>query len=196
MGSGWRLKVFGLTTAISVNDVTYEQAYDVYLKTLKDDKKVNISTQSDLESYHKWFDRINKLGKLNADYETFIRLFEENYKRIDVYDDVVNYIYSLKGKCNLCIFSDLIFCCFKALCEDINLDTFDYKFLSYKEHLKKGNIDAFKNVEEKLGVNPKDILFVDNNMENIDNAKKRKWNTCFANGYDPDKIKEAVEKFI
>ena len=126
----------------------------------------------------------------------FINEFKNNYKKTDKYDEIVKYIYSLKDKAKLVLFSDLIFTCFGALEKQINLDIFDEIFLSYKEGCTKSNIEAFINVENKLNVEEKDILFIDNNVNNINNAKKRGWNTCLAYGFELEKIKNSVEDFL
>ena len=116
--------------------------------------------------------------------------------KIDKYEEVVNYIYTLKDKTNLVLFSDLIFACFSALENTINLNIFDKIFLSYEEGYVKSNIEAFINVEKKLNIKAENILFIDNNENNINNAKKRGWNTCLAFGYELDKIKNTVDEFL
>ena len=94
------------------------------------------------------------------------------------------------------LFSDLIFTCFEALNKHIDLNIFDYVFLSYIEGITKSNIEAFINVESKLEIDVNNILFIDNNETNINNAKERGWNTCLAYGYELDKIKENINKFL
>lgn len=73
---------------------------------------------------------------------------------------------------------------------------FSKVFLSYKEGYVKTNIEAFINVENKLNIKGENILFIDNNKINIENAKKRGWNTCLAFGYEIEKIKNSVDKFL
>lgn len=109
---------------------------------------------------------------------------------------MVNYICSLEGKINLVLFSDLIFVCYNALEKHIDLKIFDKVFLSYKEGYLKSEIDAFINVENKLRLSGEDILFIDNNKNNITNANKHGWHTCHAYGYELDKIKESVNMFL
>lgn len=173
-----------------------DDAYNIYLHTLKDESKKIISIFDDYENKHKWYERVNKEAKLNTTYDEFVNEFTKNYVKVDKYEEVVNYIYSLKGKVNLALFSDLIFVCFESLKNQIDLNTFNNVFLSFKEGYIKTYEDAFENVENKLKVNPKDILFIDNNETNIENARKRGWNTCLATGKELDKIKEAVSAFL
>ena len=175
------------------NNLTDNDAYQLYLDTLKDENNRKISIFNDYESKYKWYERIHNNGKLNTTYEEFINEFTYNYNKIDKYEEVVNYIYTLKDKTNLVLFSDLIFACFSALENTINLNIFDKIFLSYEEGYVKSNIEAFINVEKKLNIKAENILFIDNNENNINNAKKRGWNTCLAFGYELDKIKNTVQ---
>lgn len=178
------------------NNLTDNDAYQLYLDTLKDENNRIISIFNDYESKYKWYERIHNNGKLNTTYEEFINEFTYNYNKIDKYEEVVNYIYTLKDKTNLVLFSDLIFTCFSALENTINLNIFDKIFLSYEEGYVKSNIEAFINVEKKLNIKAENILFIDNNENNINNAKKRGWNTCLAFGYELDKIKNTVDEFL
>lgn len=178
------------------NNLTDNDAYQLYLDTLKNENNRIISIFNDYESKYKWYERIHNNGKLNTTYEEFINEFTYNYNKIDKYEEVVNYIYTLKDKTNLVLFSDLIFACFSALENTINLNIFDKIFLSYEEGYVKSNIEAFINVEKKLNIKAENILFIDNNENNINNAKKRGWNTCLAFGYELDKIKNTVDEFL
>lgn len=178
------------------NGLTDDDAYTLYLDTLKDENNRIISIFDDYENKYKWYERIKNKGNLSVSYEEFINEFINNYKKIDKYEEVVNYIYLLKDKVNVALFSDLIFVCFEALEKHIDLKVFNKVFLSYKEGYVKTNIEAFINVENKLNIKGENILFIDNNKINIENAKKRGWNTCLAFGYEIDKIKNSVDKFL
>lgn len=178
------------------SNFTYEEAYQLYLDTLHDENGNIISMFDDYNNKYKWFERINKSGDLNTTYDEFTNEFINNYKKIDKYSDVVNYIYSLKEKCNLYLFSDLLFTCYDALCGQINLSVFDDVFLSYKEGFVKSDIDAFKNVIKKIGDNSSDILFIDNNSTNTLNAEKLGWSCLCTNGSNFNIIKEKVNEFL
>jgi HAD superfamily hydrolase (TIGR01509 family) len=178
------------------NNLTDDEAYQLYIDTLKDENNKIISILNDYEDKYKWYQRINKKGHLNTTYEEFINEFINNYIKIDKYEEVVNYIYTLKEKCKIALFSDLIFVCFNALENHIDLNIFDKVFLSYEEGYTKSNLKSFINVENKLNIESKNILFIDNNEENINNAKKCGWNTCLAYGYELDKIKSSVNEFL
>ena len=173
-----------------------DEAWNVYTTTLIDENGIYISRQDDELSKNKWVDRINKAGNFNASVEEFSRKFIDEHLKVGYYKELVDYIHSLKGKCKIGLFSDLIFCCSPVLDEQVDLSQFDYVWLSYKTHLRKNTEDAFKLVETNLQVPPEDILFIDDTAINIENAKKRGWNTCQAFGYELDKIKSSVEQFV
>ena len=92
---------------------------------------------------------------------------------------------------------DILLCAFqRGTVRVVRLNIFDKIFLSYEEGYVKSNIEAFINVEKKLNIKAENILFIDNNENNINNAKKRGWNTCLAFGYELDKIKNTVDEFL
>ena len=77
--------------------------------------------------------------------------------------------------------------------------------LTYKEmEFVKQNIELFKNTgfeidvfgENTVKINPENILFIDDTQINIDEANKRKWKTCRADGFEFEKIKRSVEEFL
>ena len=102
----------------------------------------------------------------------------------------------MKGKVKLCLFSDLIFAFEPGIRSHVDFNVFDKVFLSFVEGIHKSEVEAFIYVEEALGVTGEQIMFVDNMERNINNAKLRRWNTCQAFGYEIDRIKETVNKFI
>jgi HAD superfamily hydrolase (TIGR01509 family) len=176
--------------------LTDEEAWDVYFETLPDENGIYISRQDDEQSKVKWIERLNSKGNLNTTVEEFSQKFTEEYLKVDYYKDLVEYIYSLKEKCKIAIFSDLIYCCYPALDGQVDLSKFDYVWLSYIIHERKNSEKAFQIVEEGMQVSPENILFIDDTLTNIENAKSRGWNTCQAQGYELDRIKESVDKFL
>ena len=61
---------------------------------------------------------------------------------------------------------------------------------------KKPANEIYQKVEEKCKINPEQILFIDDTLENILAAKKRGWQTIKATGYEFEKIKEGVRQFL
>lgn len=173
-----------------------DETWNVYVKTLADENGIYISRQNDEQSKEKWIDRLNSVGNLNTTVEDFSKKFIEEHLTVGYYKDLVDYIHSLKDKCKICIFSDLIYCCAPILDSHVDLKQFDYVWLSFITHYRKNEETAFKIVEQDLQTSPDNILFIDDTLVNIENAKKRGWNTCQAYGYELDKIKESVEQFL
>ena len=63
-------------------------------------------------------------------------------------------------------------------------------------HFRKNDELYFEIIEDDLGVLPENILFIDDTQINIDEANKRKWKTCRADGFEFEKIKRSVEEFL
>lgn len=178
------------------HDLSDDEAWSVYINTLVDENGIYISRQNDEQSIMKWIDRLNSVGHFNASVEDFSRKFIEEHLKVDYYKDLVEYIHSLKEKCKIAIFSDLIYCCYPVLDNQVDLSRFDYVWLSYLTHVRKNEETAFKIVEQDLQVSSSNIMFIDDTSVNIENAKKRGWNTCQAFGYELDKIKTSIEQFL
>lgn len=177
-------------------DLSDDEAWSVYINTLIDENGIYISRQNDEQSIMKWIDRLNSVGHFNTSVEDFSRKFIEEHLKVDYYKDLVEYIHSLKEKCKIAIFSDLIYCCYPVLDNQVDLSRFDYVWLSYLTHVRKNEETAFQIVERDLQVSSSNIMFIDDTSVNIENAKKRGWNTCQAFGYELDKIKTSIEQFL
>ena len=172
--------------------------WNVYLESLKDENGIYISRQNDNESKIKWLNRLKKLGKFDPllSLEEFDRIFTRNYLETLCYDDVIKYAHSLKERCKIGLFSDLIYDCYPALDKQVDLAKFDYVWLSFKTHFRKDMDEAFILVEKDTKIPPENIMFIDDTEANINKANLRGWNTCLATGNDLHKIKDAVERFL
>lgn len=115
---------------------------------------------------------------------------------IDCYKDVVEYAHSLKEKCKIGILSNLSYLDKQRLDKQVNIKQFDFVWLSFELKCRKPDEKIYRIVEEDCKIKPENILFIDDSKENIETAKKLGWNTCNAYGYELDKIKEKVEKFL
>lgn len=155
-----------------------------------------ISRQNDDDSKSKWIERLNSSEGLNTTVLEFSNKFIMEHLNVGYYKELVDYIHSLRKKCKIGIFSDLIFCCLPILDKQVDLDKFDYIWLSFLTHFRKNDELAFEIVEDDLRVLPGNILFIDDTSINIENAKNRSWNTCQAFGYEFDKIKNSIDEFL
>ena len=84
----------------------------------------------------------------------------------------------------------------KRIDNQYGLDEFDYVYLSFEIGLKKPDKQIYEYVLDDLKIDAKNILFIDDDTDNILMAKECGWNTCQAFGYELDKIKKSVEKFL
>jgi len=178
------------------HDLSDAEAWNIYTKTLCDENGIYISRQNDEQSKIYWVERIKKLGNFETTPEEFSSRFTEEHFKVEYYKEVVEFAHSLKGKCKIGLFSDLIYACYPALDKQVDLSKFDYVWLSYLTHLRKNAEEAFAFVEQSLQIPPKNILFIDDTSANIENAKNRGWNTCQATGNEFEKIKNSVEQFL
>lgn len=161
-----------------------------------DELKYNMSVYSDSSHINEWFEGVKiKLG-LNCDLDDFIKSYYEDYKKIHYYKDVVDYAHNLKEKCKIGIFSNLMIIDEKRIDAQVDLKKFNYVFLSFKIGHRKPEDEAYEIVEQTTNIEPENMLFIDDSKENLEVAKQRGWKTCNAFGYELDKIKEAVDKFL
>lgn len=176
--------------------LTDNEAWNIYKETLVDENGIYISRQEDKLSKDKWVKRISDRLGLVITTEEFSNRFVEELLKGEVYKETIDYALSLKKDVKIGLFSDLIYCCEPVLAHQVDLSQFDYIWLSFRTHLRKNTIEAFENVEKDLQVQPSDILFIDDTEVNIENARRRGWNTCQAFGYELDKIRLAVQNFL
>ena len=125
-----------------------------------------------------------------------VKTDEEELSTVKYYNDVVEFAHSLKDRCKIAILSNLTPFDKKRINDQYDLNKFDYVYLSFEIGLKKPNKDIYKYVLNNLKIEPKEILFIDDDTNNILAAKECGWNTCQAYGYELDKIKTAVYEFL
>lgn len=157
---------------------------------------VNIGTVSDLKEVKRYVEFLQKSLGINISYEDFVNLYEEEFKAVKYYKDVVDYAHSLKSRCKIAILSNLMYFDKKRINDQYDLSKFDYVYLSFEIGMRKPDEKIYKYVLDDLKVKPEDILFIDDDYQNILAAKRCGWNTCLAFGYELDKIKKSVDDFL
>lgn len=143
-----------------------------------------------------WFEKIRNEFNIQCSEDEFYKFYEEEFNRIEYYKDVVEYAHSLKAKCKIGILSNLGKVDIARLDKQVDLKVFDYVWLSCELKCSKPNEKVYKIVEKDCNISPNNILFIDDVQKNLEPAKERGWNTCNAYGYELDKIRNSVEKFI
>ena len=155
-----------------------------------------IGTTNNESDIKDWFNLIQKNMNINIDLENFKRLYEEEMKSVKYYTDVVKYAHSLKDRCKIAILSNLMPFDKKRINDQYDLSKFDYVYLSFELGMRKPDRKIYEYVLDDLKISPENILFIDDDADNILMAKKCGWNTCQAFGYELNKIKNSVEKFL
>ncbi len=158
--------------------------------------KYKISTIKSQEEFKKIYNKIKEDFNLNKSFEEFKSIYKDTFNKIDYYKDVRDFEISLKDKCYIGIFSNLTIFDKERLDKEVNLSLYDYVFLSFEMGLQKPNIDAFKYVENNIPFKGKDILFIDDRLDNIKTAKSLGWNAYQLTGLELEKIKEVCNNFI
>ena len=145
---------------------------------------------------YSWFERIKYNFNLECTEEEFYKFYEEEFNRIEYYKEVVEYAHSLKNKCKIGILSNLGSVDKQRLNKQVDLSKFDYVWLSFELNCRKPREKIYEMVEKDCEIKPSNILFIDDSSDNIETAKKKGWNTCLASGYELDKIKNSIDKFL
>lgn len=164
--------------------------------TDKTSNGIQIGSSNKLEDLKDWVNLIQKNMNIHISFEDFKKRYEEELSSVKYYKDVVEYAHSLKSKCKIAILSNLMPFDKKRINDQYDLSKFDYVYLSFEVEMRKPNRDIYEYVLSDLGVKPEQILFIDDDSQNILMAKQCGWNTCQAFGYELDKIQEAVNDFI
>lgn len=157
---------------------------------------ISLSVENNPTLLNDWYNLLAKNMNINVPFQEFKEAYEEEMSSVKYYRNVVEYAHSLKDKCKIAILSNLIFLDKKRIDEQYNLSKFDKVYLSFEIGMRKPNKEIYEYVTNDLETNPENILFIDDDEKNILMAQKCGWNTCQAHGYELDKIKKEVEKFL
>lgn len=164
--------------------------------TYKTEKGTSLSIINSEIEIRNWVSMINRNMNINVSFEEFKNAYEEEFSLIRYYKDVVEYAHSLKDRCKIAILSDLILFDKKRIDNQYDLSKFDKVYLSFEIGISKPDRRIYEYVLNDLKIPAENILFIDDDINNIITAKKCGWNTCEAFGYDLDKIKKSVDKFL
>ena len=151
---------------------------------------------NDPENIKDWVNLVQYNMGISISYDEFKRLYEEELSSLKYYKEVVDYAHSLKNRCKIAVLSNLMPFDKKRIDNQYDLDEFDYVYLSFEIGLKKPDKQIYEYVLNDLKIDANDILFIDDDTDNISMAKECGWNTCQAFGYELDKIKKSVEEFL
>lgn len=178
------------------NDLFKACGYKENKNIILEMRKYNICIIPTIEEFENTFDKISKDYSFNKSYDEFIKLYRKTFDKIDYYNDVANYEVSLKDKCYIGILSDLTLFDKERLDKQVGLSNYDYVFLSFELGMRKPDIETFKFIQSKLPFKPCDILFIDDQIDNIESASKLGWNVLHTTGLELDRIKNVCEEFL
>lgn len=164
--------------------------------TDKTSSGVSIGSTNNEKNIIDWVNLVQKNMNINVSFEEFKRLYEEELTSVKYYKDVVEYAHSLKNKCKIAILSNLMPFDKKRINDQYDLSKFDYVYLSFEVGMRKPDKEIYDYVLNDLKIEPENILFIDDDTNNILMAKECGWNTCQAFGYELEKIKKAVDDFL
>ena len=189
----------GYTCYNGWDDLIEECGYKTKERTiLKELDKYNICKIHTIEEFENIYNEMKNEFNLNKSFEEFKNLHNSILSKIDYYPDVVSFEHSLKDECYIGIFSNLTVLDKDRLDKQVDLDKYDYVFLSYEMESEKPEIKAYEIIKNKLSdkFNNEDILFIDDKESNIETAKQIGWNTLHITGLELDKIKEVCRNFL
>lgn len=159
-------------------------------------KGTMMAATNDIDEIVDWVNFIKQRMNINVSFDDFKKSYEEEYSKVKYYKDVVAYAHSLKNRCKIAILSNLMPFDKKRINDQYDLSKFDYVYLSFEVGMRKPDKKIYEYVVNDLKIDPKQILFIDDDSNNILAAQACGWNTCQAFGYELEKIKNAVEEFL
>lgn len=174
----------------------YKDIINSYKELSKNKTNNHIETLTQKEYLEDWLQELQNKYNFTCTTEEFIKIYIKEFSKIDYYKNVIEFIHSLKGIVNIAIFSNLTILDKKRLDLQVNLDIFDYTFLSIETKLRKPDIEAFQYIEKITNITKENILFIDDDITNIETAKGMNWNTCHATGHELNKIILKVYEFL
>lgn len=141
-------------------------------------------------------DKLRKTGS-KFNFIDFKKSYLKHNENVPYFDKVIQLINNLLNKdCYMGILSNISELDVIQLREHLDLDKFDYLFLSTQLGVQKPDDDIYNIVLNKTNILPNNILFIDDKIENIEVAEKRGWITCLATGKEIDKIRTEIIKFL
>lgn len=140
---------------------------------------------------------LKKAGS-NFNYEYFAKSYLKFNEKIPYFENTINFINRIQQvkKCNIGILSNISILDVQQLKTHLNLDSFNFLFLSCELGIMKPDEKIYSIVEKISKVKPKNILFIDDREENIQEGKNHGWHVCLASGNEFSKIENACFSFL
>ena len=126
----------------------YKDMINSYKELSENTTNSHIETLTEKEYLDDWLNKLKNKYNFTCTIEEFIKVYIKEFSKIDYYKNVIEFIHSLKGIVNIAIFSNLSILDKKRLDLQVNLNIFDYTFLSIDTKLRKPNIEAYQHIEK------------------------------------------------
>lgn len=157
---------------------------------------VHIGASNNPKHMVEWFELMEQIMNINTTFEEFKRAYQAEFSKIRYYKDVAEFAHSLKEKCKIGILSNLMPFDKARIDLQYDLSKFDYVYLSFEIGYEKPDKRAYEYVLNDLQIKPENILFIDDDVNNVIGAKKCNWNVFQGQGYKLEEIKNSVYKFL
>lgn len=190
--NGWKARTKSIIRRLGNSDdeISTWATFDV------DDKKYNICEINDDNLLDKWISNVITKYSLSCNKEEFLDVYKEEYANVIYYKDIIEILYKTKKYCQIGILSNLTKLDKDRLGKQVDFSKLDYVGLSFELGEIKPNDKIYELVEEQTNIEPNNILFIDNRIDNINAARKRGWNTLLATGEDSELIENKIKEFV
>lgn len=176
------------------NVLSDKEILERWIDKTSEGKKIGaINNKKDIED---WVTLLQNNMNIDVSFTEFKQSYEEEFDLVKYYKEVAEYAHSLKNRCKIAILSNLGPFDKTRIDKQYDLSKFDYVYLSFEIELRKPDRRVYEYVLNDMKISPENILFIDDDTNNILMAKECGWNTCQAFGYELDKIKSSVEEFL
>lgn len=142
----------------------------------------------------------NTLLQIESKYtvDEFKNCYLKYYRKVPWFEDVKIFVNELlkDTRFNVGILSSLCEIDLELLKENLQIDKFDYRFLSFNVGMQKTDKKLYDIIEMVTGYEDKNVLFIDDSKQNISVAKRKGWNTLLATGFDIKKICNKCYEFM
>ena len=190
--NGWKARTKSIIRRLGNSDdeISTWATFDV------DDKKYNICEINDDILLDKWISYVINKYALSCNKEEFLEVYKEEYANVIYYKEIIEILYKTKKYCQIGILSNLTKLDKDRLVKQIDLSKLDYVGLSFELEVMKPKNKIYQLVEEQTNIEPNNILFIDDRIDNINGARGRGWNVLLATGEDKELIDKTIWEFV
>lgn len=190
--NGWKARTKSIIRRLgnSTDEISNWATFDV------DDKKYNICEINDDNLLDKWISYVINKYALSCNKEEFLDVYKEEYGKVIYYKDIIEILYKTKKYCQIGILSNLTKLDKDRLGKQVDFSKLDYVGLSFELEVMKPKNKIYQLVEEQAKIEPNNILFIDDRIDNIKGAQDRGWNTLLATGEDKELIGKTIWEFV